>query len=116
MTTEWLTALNLVLLFGLKVTAFSLAYLVVKLGFRLLEAGVKGEFKFKASLAGLRADLASVSPGLLFVLLGVVLLGYAIYVPKVVELDALPPVHHSAPPTVHIPPVDTSPTTSPETK
>lgn len=66
----------------MKVTIFIVGYLTVRLGYNLLLAGVKGEFKFSASFGGSKADLASVSPGLLFVLLGVLLIGYALTVDK----------------------------------
>jgi hypothetical protein len=92
-----LAFINLVLLFFLKVTLFLLGYLVVRLGYRLLDAGVKGEFKFQAAWSGLRADLASASPGLLFLLLGVVLMGYAMGVSKIVELDIQGPADLAPP-------------------
>ena len=70
----------------MKIVCFILGYLTVRLGYDLIKSGVKGEFKFSASFGGTKADLASVSPGLLFVLLGVGLVGYAIYVDKGVTL------------------------------
>ena len=80
---------NHVIPFGLiilmKIVCFILGYLIVRLGYLLISSGVKGQFKFSAKLAGVQADLASVSPGLLFVLLGVLLIGYAIYVEKEVS-------------------------------
>ena len=88
---------NLTLVFLLKLTCFVLGYKVVKLGHRLLEDGVKGEFKFKAQLSGAKADLVSASPGLLFLVVGVFLIGYAIFVPKVIELD-MPQVNTPPPP------------------
>ena len=73
------------LLVGMKIVCFVLGYLTVRLGHQLISSGVKGEFKFSASLGGTKADLASVSPGLLFVLLGILLIGYAMGVEKVVR-------------------------------
>ena len=77
---------NHVIPFGLiifmKIVCFILGYLTIRLGYLLISSGVTGQFKFSAKLAGAQADLASVSPGLLFVLLGVLLIGYAIYVEK----------------------------------
>lgn len=84
----YLISLGLVIL--MKVVCFILGYLTVRLGYQLIASGVKGEFKFAASMGGLKADLASVSPGLLFVLLGVLLIGYAIYVEKVVKVNFPP--------------------------
>lgn len=61
-----------------KLSALIIGYLVVKLGYELLVKGITGEFKFKGSIAGGKADLVSASPGLLFLLLGIVLMGTAI--------------------------------------
>jgi hypothetical protein len=70
----------------MKIIVFILGYLTVRMGHDLIKSGVKGEFKFSANLGGAKADLASVSPGLLFLLLGVFLIGYAIYLDKNVEM------------------------------
>ena len=94
---------NLFLVFLLKAMCFVLGYLIVRLGHDLLEKGVKGEFKFKASFSGTKADLASASPGLLFVLLGVCLIGYAMQVSKVMEIKETQTT--SAPPKVTLPPI-----------
>lgn len=82
----FLYAVSLALVIVMKIVCFILGYLTVKLGHQLIGSGVKGEFKFSADLGGLKADLASVSPGLLFVLLGILLIGYAVYVKKDVDL------------------------------
>ena len=66
----------------MKIVVFILGYLTIKLGYKLISSGVKGEFKFSANLGGVKTDLASVSPGLLFVLLGILLIGFAVYVEK----------------------------------
>jgi hypothetical protein len=86
------------LLVGMKIVCFVLGYLTVRLGHQLIASGVKGEFKFSASLGGTKADLASVSPGLLFVLLGVLLIGYAMGVEKVVHQQV--PGQSAAPPSL----------------
>jgi len=57
-----------------KIVTLIIGYLIVKLGYKLLVTGVKGKFKFKGNYQGAKADLASSSPGLLFLLLGVFLL------------------------------------------
>jgi hypothetical protein len=69
-----LLSLNLVAVAILKIVVLSGGYFTIYLGYKLLVAGVKGEFKFRSSLAGAKADLVSVSPGSLFVLLGVALM------------------------------------------
>jgi hypothetical protein len=73
------------MLIGMKIVLFIIGYLIIRLGYNLLLAGTKGQFKFKTSIAGIKADLASVSPGLLFVLLGVLLDCYAIAVDKPIK-------------------------------
>jgi hypothetical protein len=74
----------------LKIACFYLGYLIVKIGAGLLRDGVTGEFKFNAGFSGLKGDLASASPGLLFLLLGVVLIGYAMYLPQTVAFNEEP--------------------------
>jgi hypothetical protein len=81
----------------MKIICFVLGYLTIHLGYRLIASGVKGEFKFSANLGGVKADLVSVSPGLLFVALGVFLIGYAIYVEKGVEFTKRPGIQTEAP-------------------
>jgi len=77
---------TLIISFGMgvfmKIVCFILGYLTIRLGYLLIASGARGEFKFSAKFAGIKADLASISPGLLFVLLGTILIGYAIYVEK----------------------------------
>ena len=68
----------------MKIVCFILSYKIIKLGYTLISSGVKGEFKFSSNFIGFKADLASVSPGLLFVLLGILLMMVAIYVDKTV--------------------------------
>jgi hypothetical protein len=69
----------------MKIVCFVLGYLTIRLGYQLIASGAKGEFKFSTKFGGIKADLASVSPGLLFVLLGTMLIGYAISVEKITE-------------------------------
>ena len=71
----------------LKIVCFVISYKIVKLGYLLVKAGVMGEFKFSSNLLGFKADLASVSPGLLFVLLGVMFMMVAIYVNKTITYE-----------------------------
>lgn len=87
---------------AMKIVCFILGYLIIKLGYQLINSGVKGEFKFSTKLGGIKADLTSVSPGLLFVLLGVLLIGYAIYVKKETLFMKTPGVY-GPPPTIQPP-------------
>jgi hypothetical protein len=70
---------NLILGFSMKYLALVLGFGIIFLGYKLLKAGVKGEFTFKSEWLNNKADLASTSPGLLFVLLGVFLMCYALF-------------------------------------
>ena len=74
--------------FVLKITVFVLGFLTVRMGYRLIREGVTGSFTFSSEAKGFKGALQSSSPGLLFVLLGVVLIGYAIYLNKGVTIDA----------------------------
>jgi hypothetical protein len=77
LTSENLILINLILLFTLKIVVFILGFLAIRIGAKLLREGVRGEFKFKAEFTGTTADLQSGSPGLLFTLLGIILIGFA---------------------------------------
>jgi hypothetical protein len=79
-------SVSLALVILMKCLCFILGYLTIRLGYQLIALGVRGEFKFAASLGGARADLVSLSPGLLFVFLGVLLIGYAMYLEKPVTV------------------------------
>jgi|GEM_PF-2818544 len=81
----WEYTISFALIILLKIVCFILGYLTIKLGYRLINSGAKGQFKFSAKIGSIKGNLASVSPGLLFVLLGVILIGYAMYVEKGVE-------------------------------
>ena len=75
---EHLATINLIAGIGLKIVCILVGFGVVYLGYKLLLAGVKGKFKFSASWLKNKADLASASPGLLFLLLGCFLIGYTL--------------------------------------
>lgn len=92
LSAEEVFVISWAVLIAMKIVVFIIGYLTVRLGYRLIQSGVKGEFKFSASLGGAKADLASVSPGLLFVLLGVGLVGYGIFVPKPLEVSSSAPI------------------------
>ena len=92
-TTElWHNVLIYAMAVLMKTACFILGYLTIRLGYLLIASGAKGEFKFAASLGNLKGNLASVSPGLLFVMLGVFFMAYAIYVPKGPEIVYQPVV------------------------
>jgi hypothetical protein len=76
-TPEILVMINLIFLFILKIIVFILGYLTIRVGANLLREGIKGDFKFNAGFSGAKADLQSGSPGLLFTLLGIILIGFA---------------------------------------
>ena len=71
----------------MKIVCFILSYKIIKLGYNLISSGVKGEFKFSSNFIGFKSDLTSLSPGLLFVLLGVVLMMVAIYINKTATIE-----------------------------
>lgn len=77
--------------FALKTIIFVLGFLTVKMGHTLIRDGVKGSFKFSTETKGIKGALQSSSPGLLFVLLGVFIMAYALFQHKGVQLfeDAL---------------------------
>ena len=85
----WQGIIFFFLLVAMKVFLFWIGYLITKLGADLLRDGIRGEFKFKTELRGVRADLASASPGLFFALLGTFLIGYAVFVDKPVDTSFL---------------------------
>ncbi len=78
---------TLIMAFVLKIVVFILGFYIVKMGFALIRDGVKGSFKFSADAKGINGALQSSSPGLLFVLLGTVLIGYAIFLKKGVDVS-----------------------------
>jgi hypothetical protein len=73
-----------------KLVCLILGYMTIRLGYQLIASGVKGEFKFSTKMSGVSADLASVSPGLLFVLLGAMLIGLGIFKDKEAHYNQQP--------------------------
>jgi hypothetical protein len=105
---------NLLLLFLTKITCFVLGYLTIRMGRDLLREGVKGEFNFGGTAGGASATLASASPGLLFLTLGIVLIGYAMAVTRVIPYEAS--IQHESnpePPKVSLPNEKSGATASP---
>ncbi len=76
----------------IKIICFILGYKTIKLGHQLMEEGIKGEFNFSADYKGIKGGLISCSPGLFYVLLGIVLIGYAMGVKKTVSMDSETPI------------------------
>ena len=68
-----------VILTTYKIVSFIVGYLVIKLGYKLIQQGVKGEFNFSSEYKGVKGGLVSSSPGLLFVLLGTFVICFAIF-------------------------------------
>jgi hypothetical protein len=101
MTPETSYVINFSLIVLEKIVCFILGYLTIRLGHNLIASGVKGEFKFSTKLSGMSADLASVSPGLLFVLLGAMLIGLAMFKDKEAHYNKAGAVDTSA---IEIPP------------
>lgn len=77
-----------------KIVCFLLGYLTIKLGYKLINDGIKGEFKFTVDYKGIKGGLISSTPGLLFILLGVILIGYAMYVSKKTYLESETPIQN----------------------
>ncbi|TWJ03528.1 hypothetical protein JN11_01074 [Mucilaginibacter frigoritolerans] len=68
-----------------KIICFIIGYLIIRLGYNLIVSGIKGEFKFSSDYKGFRGALKSSSPGLLFVLLGAVLIAFTLFSKKTFE-------------------------------
>ena len=107
MTAETLLFSEFTIAFALvvvmKIVCFVLGYLTIRLGHNLISSGVRGEFKFSGSLMGFKGDLASLSPGLLFVFLGASLIGIALWVEKGVTQEYTSHLATSAAPSVKPP-------------
>ena len=86
-SSEYLVFTNLILIFFLKLATLLVGFLTVHLGYKLLVAGIKGEFKFSGRCLNNHADLASASPGLLFLLLGILLMSYSLFTDKSVPIS-----------------------------
>ncbi|MEY2564944.1 MAG: hypothetical protein QOH88_3137 [Verrucomicrobiota bacterium] len=70
---------------GFKLAVLLAGVFITWMGFKLMVLGITGEFKFSASFRGVKSGLASASPGLLFLLLGVFLLAIALFKDKPFE-------------------------------
>ncbi len=73
-----------------KILALFLGYRIVRLGYDALVSGIQGKFDLGGKVkSNFEFKFVSASPGLLFVLLGAALIGWALYVPKPVNLPDL---------------------------
>ena len=69
-----LHAITSIITLVFRITTLVVGYRITKLGYDLMVKGITGGFKFSGAYSGVKGDLISSSPGLLFLLLGVVLL------------------------------------------
>jgi hypothetical protein len=81
---------------ALKITAFVLGYLIVRLGHDTLVRGVTGEIDFGFSGSGFKTKLKAASPGALFVLMGAAIIIWGLAVQKPFEVKAGPPAERTA--------------------
>ena len=72
--TAALHAVTAATVLAFKITTLVVGCKITKLGYDLMLKGITGGFKFTGEYAGIKGGLISSSPGLLFLLLGVVLL------------------------------------------
>jgi hypothetical protein len=101
--TESLVLTHIVVLALYKALCLLLGFLIVRMGRGLLTSGVKGEFKFSGSFVGMKSDLVSASPGLLFLVLGVALMIHGISETKTGSVDFAAPTTATPPPEVGLP-------------
>lgn len=74
----------------LKITAFVLGYLIVRLGHDTLVKGISGEIDFGFSGSGFTTKLKSGSPGALFVVMGAAIILWGLMVQKPMEIKVAP--------------------------
>lgn len=79
----------MMMFFALKAVVFLLGFLTIKMGHTLIRDGVKGSFTFTTEAKGLKGALQSSSPGLLFIVLGVGLIAYAMWLKQNVVFDLM---------------------------
>ena len=87
---EFLIQLML-MFFAMKAIVFVLGFLTIRMGHSLIRDGVKGNFTFTTEAKGIKGALQSSSPGLLFILLGVGLIAYAMWLKQSVVFDLITP-------------------------
>ncbi len=72
---------------AMKITAFVIGYLIVKLGHDTLIKGVSGDINFGFSGGGVETKLKSASPGAFFVLAGAAVIMWGLFVEKPISLS-----------------------------
>ena len=87
MSNETMFIIGLSYLFVMKIVCFVIGFFIVRIGASLLRDGISGQFTFKYEFTGVKGDLASASPGLLFLLLGCLLIGYSLALDKVATYE-----------------------------
>lgn len=75
----WLHIVTVMPILIFKITLLIIGYLITKLGYKLLVEGIKGPFKVTFKFKGFETNLVSGLPGIFFVLLAVLLMGYAVF-------------------------------------
>ncbi len=81
----WLHMVTVLSLLVFKLAVLGVGYLIARLGYELLVKGITGEFKFHTEFKGTKADLVSVSPGVFFIFLAVVLIAIGVIKDKPFE-------------------------------
>lgn len=89
-TSEYISIAFMISVLILKITAFVLGFLIVKMGHNTLVRGITGEFDFGFSGSGFTTKLKSASPGLLFVLMGALIIIWSMAVEKPLEVASIP--------------------------
>lgn len=75
---------------AMKISAFVIGYLIVRLGHDTLIKGVSGEVDFGFSGSGIDAKLKAASPGTFFVLAGAAIIMWGLFVDKPLNIGATP--------------------------
>ncbi|MEJ2092762.1 MAG: hypothetical protein P8X65_11280 [Syntrophobacterales bacterium] len=74
----WLHLVTVASILIFKITLLIIGYLIAKLGYKLLVDGITGNFKITFKFKGFETNLISGLPGLFFIFLAVLLMGYAV--------------------------------------
>jgi len=77
----------------LKITAFIIGYLIVKLGHDTFVKGITGEFDFGFTGQGVSARLKSAAPGTFFVLAGAAIIMWGLFVSKPYDFSFTEKMH-----------------------